>query len=168
MNILYLITGPAGVGKSTISKEITRRKNKSVLIEGDEIYHQVVGGYVSPWKEGNHLDTFWKVCMETIKIYLNDGYDVVFNYIICEENLEIFKEKFKNYKIKFVCLITNEQDLIKRDKERSEDCQMGDRCLTLLNKFKNKNFNSDNFLNTHGLSILETVNMIEEEKYYLK
>jgi len=91
MNILYLITGPAGVGKSTISKEITRRKNKSVLIEGDEIYHQVVGGYVSPWKEGNHLDTFWKVCMETIKIYLNDGYDVVFNYIICEENLEIFK-----------------------------------------------------------------------------
>lgn len=46
MSNLYIITGPAGVGKSTISKKITESKKKSVLIEGDEIYHQVVGGYV--------------------------------------------------------------------------------------------------------------------------
>ena len=45
MPILYIITGPAGVGKSTISKELAMSSNKSVLIEGDDIYHQVVGGY---------------------------------------------------------------------------------------------------------------------------
>lgn len=169
MNTLYLITGPAGVGKSTISKEITLRKDKSVLIEGDDIYHQVIGSYVSPWKESNHLNTFWKVCMETIKIYLNDGYDVVFNYIIGEEDLEKIKKAFNNYKIKFVCLLTSEENLIKRDKERPEDCQMGERCLILLNSFKNKNFDSNNFLNIQNLSILETVELIEkEEKYFLK
>lgn len=70
MNTLYLITGPAGVGKSTISKEIALKKDKSVLIEGDDIYHQVIGGYESAWKDRNHLETFWKVCIETIKIYL--------------------------------------------------------------------------------------------------
>ena len=169
MNTLYLITGPAGVGKSTISKEIALRKEKSVLIEGDDIYHHVIGSYVSPWKEGNHLSTFWKVCIETIKIYLNDGYDVVFNYIIEEENLEEIKKTFNNYKIKFVCLLTSGEDLIKRDKERPEDCQMGDRCLVLLNDFKSKKFNSNNFLDTSNLSISETVEIIEkEEKYILK
>ena len=45
MSSLYIITGPAGVGKSTISRRIAESKNKSALIEGDEIYHQVVGGY---------------------------------------------------------------------------------------------------------------------------
>ena len=38
---LYIITGPAGVGKSTISKGIASSSSKSVLIEGDEIYHHV-------------------------------------------------------------------------------------------------------------------------------
>lgn len=37
MNKLYLITGPAGVGKSTISKALAERLNKSVLIEGEAL-----------------------------------------------------------------------------------------------------------------------------------
>ena len=82
MPILYIITGPAGVGKSTISKELAMSSNKSVLIEGDNIYHQVIGGYTPAWKDGNHLQTFWKVCMNIFQIYLDDGYDVIFNYIV--------------------------------------------------------------------------------------
>ena len=57
---LYIITGPAGVGKSTISRKIAEQKTKSALVEGDEIYNQVVGGYIPAWKEGNHLDIFFE------------------------------------------------------------------------------------------------------------
>lgn len=57
---LYILTGPAGVGKSTISKGIAERLEKSVLLEGDDFYHQVVGGYKEAWKPGNHLDIFGK------------------------------------------------------------------------------------------------------------
>ena len=32
---LYIITGPSGVGKSTVSKKLAENSNKSVLIEGD-------------------------------------------------------------------------------------------------------------------------------------
>ena len=46
MNTLYIITGPAGVGKTTISKGLAKRCKKSALIEGDDIYHQVISGYV--------------------------------------------------------------------------------------------------------------------------
>ena len=69
MTDLYIITGPAGVGKSTISRKIAESKSKSALIESDDIYHQVVGRYVQAWKQGNHLDIFWKIWIDMIDIY---------------------------------------------------------------------------------------------------
>lgn len=166
MTDLYIITGPAGAGKSTISRKIAESKSKSVLIEGDDIYHQVVGGYVQAWKQGNNLDIFWKICIDMIDIYLSNGYTVVFNYIVNPENIKALQDKFKEYKIKFIILITDEETLLSRDKERPKDCQMGERCLTLLNNFKNKNFNKNNFLDTSNLSVDETLEEIEEDNKY--
>ena len=160
---LYIITGPAGVGKSIISKELAKSYNKSALIEGDNIYHQVIGGFVQAWKEGNHLKTFWKVCVNIIKTYLEDGFDVVFNYIVTPGNLELIKTELKDYNVKFVVLMTDEATLLARDKERPIDCQMGQRCLTLLNSFKNKNYNSKNILDTSNLSISKTVDIIKND-----
>lgn len=166
MTDLYIITGPAGAGKSTISRKIAESKSKSVLIEGDDIYHQVVGGYVQAWKQGNNMDIFWKICIDMIDIYLSNGYTVVFNYIVNPENIKALQDKFKEYKIKFIILITDEGTLLSRDKERPKDCQMGERCLTLLNNFKNKNFNKNNFLDTSNLSVNETLEEIEKDNKY--
>ena len=166
MTDLYIITGPAGAGKSTISRKIAESKSKSVLIEGDDIYHQVVGGYVQAWKQGNNLDIFWKICIDMIDIYLSYGYTVVFNYIVNPENIKALQDKFKEYKIKFIILITDEETLLSRDKERPKDCQMGERCLTLLNDFKNKNYNKNNFLDTSNLSVNETLEEIEKDNKY--
>lgn len=167
MPILYIITGPAGVGKSTISKELAMSSNKSVLIEGDDIYHQVVGGYVPAWKDGNHLQTFWKVCMEIIKIYLDDGYDVIFNYIITPKNIEMIKDKLKSYIIKFVVLLTDETTLLLRDKERPENFQMKERCITLLNSFKSRNYNAQNILDTTNLSTSDTLEIIKNDDRFI-
>lgn len=164
---LYIITGPAGVGKSTISKEIAKLKSKSALIEGDDIYHQVIGGYVQAWKNGNHLETFWKVCINTIRIYLKNGYDVIFNYIVNAESLEIIQKEFKEYEIKFIVLLADENALLSRDRERPEECQMKERCITLLNSFKNKKFNQQNILDTTNLSINKIVNLIETKKEFI-
>ena len=161
MPTLYIITGPAGVGKSTISKKLAEMKTKSALIEGDEIYHQVVGGYTPAWKEGNHLDTFWKICINSIRTYLEDGFDVIFNYIVNPTSLEMIKKEFENYNKKFVVLLVDEETLLSRDKERPEDSQMKDRCLVLLNNFKKHNFDSKNILDTSKLSIDETIKIIE-------
>ena len=168
MSKLYIITGPAGVGKSTISKEIAKLSNKSVLIEGDDIYHQVVGSYVPAWKEGNHLETFWKVCISMIQIYLKGGYDVVFNYIVTPKNLELMSAKIKEHTIKFIVLLVDETTLLLRDKERPTDCQMNERCVTLLlNNFKNTNYNAQNILDTTNLSIKETVQIIEKDNKFI-
>lgn len=167
MPTLYIITGPAGVGKSTISKSLSQRLNRSVLIEGDLIYHQVVGGYVKAWKEGNHLSTFWKVCINMMENYLSDGFDVVFNYIVTKDELENIKNKLKDYRIKFVVLITDEKTLLSRDKERLPDNQMGERCTILLNNFKNSNYPKKYFLDTTNLSVSETTSIIENENEFI-
>ena len=167
MSRLYIITGPAGVGKTTISAGIAESKIKSALIEGDNIYHQVVGGYVAAWKEGNHLDTFWKVCINTIKTYLEDGYDVVFNYIIEPERLETLKKNFENYDIKFIVLMVSEDVLLARDMERPASHQMKERCTILLNKFKNYNYDSKYIIDTSNISIKDTIDTIEKEDRFL-
>ena len=163
MATLYIITGPAGVGKSTISRKIAEIKSKSALIEGDEIYHQVVGGYESPWKKGNHLDLFWKICIDTISNYLESDYDVIFNYIVGLDNLEMLKEKFSNYDIKFIVLLVDEKTLLKRDKQRPLDWQMGERCIVLLNSFKNKGYQEKHILDTSNITIDETLEIILSE-----
>lgn len=164
---LYIITGPSGVGKSTISKKLAENSEKSVLIEGDFIYSQVISSYVSAWKEGNHLDVFWDVCLNTIETYLSYGYDVIFNYIVTPIIVDTIKNRFKNYYIKFVVLLADEETLILRDKQRPEDCQMNERCLILLNSFKNKNHNLNNILDTTNLSVEETVDIIDKNNKFI-
>lgn len=165
--MLYLITGPAGVGKSTISQILARKSKKSVLIEGDDIYHQVISGYKSAWEEGNHLQVFWKICENMIDTYLSYDYDVIFNYIFNVENFQMFNEKFEKFSKKFVILITDEETIVKRDLERPLDCQMGERSLILLRNFKNKPFDRKYYLDTSNLSIEETVCEIESNNSYI-
>lgn len=59
--------------------------------------------------------------------------------------------------------------LLERDKQRPFDCQMHERCLVLLNNFKNMDFDKNLFLNTSNLSIEETIDNIENDnKFFIK
>lgn len=160
MNKLYLITGPAGVGKSTISKTLAERLEKSVLIEGDDIYHMVVSSYVPAWKPGNHLDLFWKNVICLIKNSLEKGYDVVFNYIIKKDDYLMLKEKFNRYDVIFKVLISDEKELLRRDKLREEENRMNERCLILLNSFIKENFDEEFIIDSTHLNIEDTIERV--------
>lgn len=167
MRKLYIITGPAGVGKSTISKQIAHTLEKSVLIEGDDIYNQFVGGRISPWKKDAPLELFWENCIMLINNYLKNDYDVVFNYIIKKSKFNQISNIFKEYEIKFVNLMVDEETIIKRDKERPENCRMGERSLILLNEFKETNYNEKYILDTTNMNIEESVSEIINNDRFL-
>jgi guanylate kinase len=165
---LFVITGPAGVGKSTISRKIAEASSKSALIEGDDLYSQIVGGYVDPWKEGNYLDTFWKLSLSSIRIYLEDGFDVVFNYIISPGQLNMIRKEFSDHEVRFTVLLVDEETIIERDKRRSEEYQMNERCIILLNEFKDHNYPENFILDTSHLTADETAALVlEDEKFIL-
>lgn len=165
--MIYLITGPAGVGKSTVSRKIAQSLEKSVLIEGDDIYHLVVGGYVSPWKDANHLPFFWKNCITLIENAVQEGYDVVFNYILDKEDVENLRKKFSNQKIKFVVLLVDKETILQRDKLRPVDCQMGERCLVLLKEICDEHFNPKFVLDTSKQSVTQTCESIVADDRFL-
>ncbi|WP_254865359.1 hypothetical protein [Solibacillus isronensis] len=48
-NKVYIISGPAGVGKSTTSKELTKKFKNSAYISGDNISHMHINGRKNPW-----------------------------------------------------------------------------------------------------------------------
>ena len=167
MPTLYLVTGPAGVGKSTVSKLLAESLVKSCLIEGDDIYNIVVSGHISPWKQGNHLDLFWQNAFSMIGNCLNNGFDVVFNYIISKNNLKKIKEQFPNVVIKFVVLLVDQVTLLERDGLRSKDSQMGDRCLQLLDEFVKARYNKKYIIDTTTSCPMVSVSTILDEDRFI-
>ena len=159
--MLYLITGPAGVGKSTISNLLAASKSKSALVEGDDFYHLVKGGYVSPWKQGNHLAVYWENVTAVIDNFLRRGFDVVFNAVFFKEDLERLAARFGGAEIKFVLLTARPDVIVARDQARPPDCQMGKRVLILLREFEAERFGDRHILDTSGQSAEETASEIE-------
>lgn len=167
MGTLFIVTGPAASGKTAVSKGLAEKLEKSVCIEGDEIYSQVVGGYKSAWEEGNHLDIFWKIIKYEIRTYLDAGYDVVFNYIIHKETLNNLVKEFSDVEIKFCVLLASEQELLKRDSMRPVDCQMGGRCLVLLKNFLADNFDKKYIIDTDTMELYEEINLFKDADKFI-
>jgi len=63
--------------------------------------------------------------------------------------------------------MVDEETLLNRDKERPVDWQMGERCIVLLNSFKNKGYNIKNVLDTSNMSIDKTVDTILNEDRFI-
>ena len=64
-------------------------------------------------------------------------------------------------------LLVDEETLLLRDKERPTDCQMHERCIELLNEFKEYNFSENNIIDTSNLKVEEIVNMINNDERFL-
>ena len=163
MSKLYLITGPSGVGKTTVSKALAQKLKKCALLEGDEIYAEVVGG-TKPWLEGNHTFLMWKNMCDLCFNYLESGIDVIMNYIITDIDFQYIINRLAKFEIHFIILLADRQTIIERDELRSEDC-ITHRVDEHLKLFSSSCFLDKFRLITTTLSIDDTVSEIITGKF---
>ncbi|MCD9021834.1 AAA family ATPase [Cohnella silvisoli] len=166
---VYIISGPAGAGKSTTSKKIAERLSKSAYIEGDNIDHMVIGGYEKPWLSQYHTDLIWLNILSLTKNFLNQDHDVVIDYVAFMKNAEYIVNAIREWdvSVKFAILLPNGEELLKRDAERIPEYRMGLRCIAGLEEFRQSNPPIKHIINSTYLDVDTVINDIMNNDDYL-
>ena len=155
-NCVYIISGPPGVGKSTVSKELAYSFKKSAVIEGDMIYLMIKGGLVAPWEDdGYYMDLFWDNIISLINNFIDRGITVVIEYVIFEEQLKKIATflKEKQVALKYCVLMAEEKTLKDRDGSRKEIERVGNLSIQARSEFLAKNKEKEkHFLYTDAVS----------------
>ncbi|MGP4041999.1 AAA family ATPase [Gracilibacillus sp. D59] len=81
VNKVYILSGPAGVGKSTTSKELVKKLKSSAYISGDYISHMHVNGRKKPWESKEEISLIWDNILSLTQNFLRYGNDVVVDYV---------------------------------------------------------------------------------------
>jgi len=163
---LFIITGPSGIGKSTVSNALASKLAKCAIVEGDDIYNQVVSGAVKPWLEGNHVPLMWKNVIAITKNYLDAKIDVILNYIVHKDTLKMLQKAFENYEIHFILMMASKETIVARDGMRAPDCQVG-RTAEHLKNYKKDGYDEKYILDTDNLSVEDEVEEILRGKFLL-
>ena len=167
---VYIISGPPGVGKSSVSNELAYTFNKSAVIEGDSIYLMIRSGLVAPWEDdGYYMDLFWDNIISITNNLVDRDITVVIEYVIFEEQIKKIKEflKKKQMRLKYCVLLAEEQTLKERDLSREEIQRTGDLSIKSRNEFLSKNINKNNLLYTDNLDIKEIANIIKTSNRFV-
>ncbi|WP_201004774.1 AAA family ATPase [Paenibacillus glycanilyticus] len=166
-NILYLISGPLGVGKSTTSKELAQNVQQCVLIEGDILLGMLNDELSLSWEE--RLRLTWDNILTLTRNYLQHDLNVVIDFVV-EEELEWFcnhLSDLKNVTLKYVVLIADKEKIIERLNSRG-DIDSLERSLFLLNKMESSHFNKKFSYNTTHKHPTETVkDIIENSRFHV-
>ena len=170
-NCVYIISGPPGVGKSTVSKELAYSFKKSAVIEGDMIYLMIKGGLVAPWEDdGYYMDLFWDNIISLTNNFITRGISVVIEYVIFEEQLKKIATflKEKQISLKYCVLMAEEKTLKDRDGSRKEIKRVGNLSIQARSEFLAKNKEKKKyFLYTDDLDVPKIANIIKTSNRFL-
>ncbi len=137
---IYIISGPAGVGKSTTARRLAESFSQSAYIEGDVINHMIVGGYLPPWESEASLALVWKNIADLSINFIQADKDIVIDYVAFPDEVELFSQRVRakcpQVEIVYVVLWVSPDELLKRDTRRIKEHQMGERCLELVKEFE--------------------------------
>lgn len=129
---IYIISGPYGVGKSTISKALVQEFKEVALIEGDQIKLMVGGQDPPSWEK--QLSLIWQNILSLTKNFIKNDLSVIIDYVV-ESELDWFSKNIPDVKIHYVVLWADEELLIKRLTKRGEDFLI-EGSLYLLNQLE--------------------------------
>lgn len=161
---VYLLSGPAGVGKSTTSRKLVNQLSRSAYLSGDDISEMHVNGRKMPWESEEELSLIWNNIASLARNFLSHGTDVVIDYVAFPADAKWLFENLGDLQpnLVYVVLWTDKETLRQRDALRSPDERMGERCLVLLDEFAQSGLEERHIFHTSGRSIDELDDIIGE------
>ena len=164
--MVCLVTGPAGVGKSTVTKELASKFTNSARIEVDYVRRMVVGGYVAPFqdskKTGSQILLSQKNACSLAKNFVEHGFCVFIDDVVRKKSsLDYYLKNLNNYNVFIFLLFCDKDVLQKRDTARSKEQVMGERAMR-MHDFFSKRLDEKRWiiLDTSKYSIAKTVEKI--------
>lgn len=166
---VYIVTGPAGVGKSTTARKLAEELNKSAYISGDMISHMPVSGREKPWESNEAKDLIWKNIVSLTNNFLAADYDVIIDWVTFWTDVEKYTSQWleRGIEVRFVILWADEDIHLNRDSQRPAHSQMGERVLILRNEFLSSEVQPRFFLNNTKLSLKDAVQFIQEKDDFI-
>ena len=174
MSNIYFISGPCGVGKSTLADAYAKHlantgaRKQVYVIHGDDFH----AGFVetdykdSFWKDGLPSDFVeweailkfnWECIIDTAGKVLARGLDVVIDYVV-EDELPLLQKLAREHNagLYYVVLTASAEAITKRIEERG-DTEMIERALFLKNKLENLPENQGHVFDNTGKTVSEEV-----------
>jgi 2-phosphoglycerate kinase len=139
---ICLITGPAGSGKSSVSKALANKFDRSAVIEVDTLREMIKGGYVRPWPHNEEVDLQLslsaKNACDMANNLLEKGFNVFIDDVVGGKLLEQYSGFFKDKNFKAFLLMPSLEALLKRFDDRGNDKELRERTIELHNRFLEK------------------------------
>ncbi|HEY4482597.1 MAG TPA: hypothetical protein VI953_00275 [Candidatus Paceibacterota bacterium] len=134
-----LITGPAGAGKSSVTKALAAKYERCSVIGVDQIHNMIVSGYVRqwPWSEEVRLQTTLgakNVC-DLASNFMGAGFNVFIDGVVGEKLFNQYAESLAGKKFKAFLLLPSLEVVLKRFDEREVDPPLRERIYELHEKY---------------------------------
>ncbi|WP_088072653.1 AAA family ATPase [Gottfriedia luciferensis] len=168
---VYIVSGPAGVGKSTTSNELVKQFKNSAYISGDYVSHMHINGREKPWKSEKENELIWNNILSLTRNFLLYGNNVVIDFVTFQNEAEWLNDNLTDLDctIFYIVLWANDHIVIDRDSLRKPENRMGERCLTLMEEFKDSGLNERHLLDTSHYSsdeMMSIINLIMNNENY--
>jgi guanylate kinase len=162
---ICLITGPAGSGKSSVSKALASKFERSAVIEVDTLRGMIKGGYARPWPHNEEVDlqlslSAKNACDMTNNL-LEKGFNVFIDDVVGRKLLEQYSNSFKDKNFKAFLLMPSLEALLRRFDERGNNEELRKRTIELHSKFLEKKDELNcQIINSSNQTLEETVDEI--------
>ncbi len=161
--MVIFISGTPAAGKSSVSKLLAEKFDKSAYINVDALKDMIIGGNVAPWSpEGpKQFELVEKNFLSLISNFIESDFVVVVDYVFDDENIRRYQQLFVD--VYGFLLLPDIETIKTRELGRDPEGTLIHRIDALYPKFVDVEHNVLKVINSTNQTVEETVSEIMNE-----